>query len=691
VYFDVTVSRPEGGTITSNDGQIRCGSGGSACFGRYAWSAQVVLAATPDPGWMLGTWAGDCGYTGPCVLDTRIYGADKFVTAVFGPAGEVQHGNFGSPAIHGPAFLDRLGGLPDTFDCSTSGCHGPTYNGAGIAPSCNACHAAAGWTSWLTNCTFCHGTRVKSGYAFEADPPKAAPPDAVGERFTGAPMPARTGAHQQHLSGTTAAGAAYSLPFPCGTCHAIPADLAHVGGSTARATVALSSGGHPTLPVTLGTYDPGTGTCTAYCHGDGKTAGTSPVFSSTGLACDGCHGVAPASAHPYTGNDLTRCVQCHPQTMSADGTLLVAGGKHVDGVVQGPRCDSCHAFPPATGAHVAHFGLVGPSTSGYGDTRALQEMFPGETPTTAPGVYAFGCGSCHPLDFANHRDGTADVSLYDAAAPAGSLKSLASPSAAYDGTARTCSGVYCHSSGQETPVHRATPSWTSGAALACDGCHDNPPRYASGGPGSATANNHLALDTWAWVAGHLGGVGAFGHADRHGAPGQSEAPITCQTCHFDTTDPGSTGISGFFWLDTTGQYELSGRDPTQGPVSCTACHDGTGYATAGAGRVLPLRHVNGSRDVVFDARTAIDPTIPYLPPAPDTPTKPYYRTNDILVDWAGAVVNGTTASYSLVGSAYEPSTKTCTVACHNVAPGSGLTMVWGTPFSWNCSSCHPNY
>jgi predicted CxxxxCH...CXXCH cytochrome family protein len=364
----------------------------------------------------------------------------------------------------------------------------------------------------------------------------------------------------------------------------------------------------------------------------------------------------------------------------------------VDGAIQGSAaCDSCHGFPPATGAHVKHFGLAGTASSWYGDTRALQEMFPGATPGAAPGVYGFGCGSCHPLDFARHQDGTVDVALYDAAAPAGSLKRRAAPTARFDGATGTCAGVYCHSSGQESPAYRTTPAWTATTRLGCGACHDDPPRYASGGAGSATANSHLGVDDWSWVVGHFGGVGAVGHAEQHGTPGPSEAAITCQTCHYETTDPAGTGPSGFYWLNTGGQYDFAGRDPAQAAVECTTCHGEALSAAAGTGGVLPLRHVNGVRDVVFDPRTAIDRPIPYLPAAPNTPQRPYYRAEASAgsgLAWLDSVWNGTTRSLHLGAARYDPATKTCTVACHDVPAGSGLTAVWGTRFGWDCRYCH---
>lgn len=320
-------------------------------------------------------------------------------------------------------------------------------------------------------------------------------------------------------------------------------------------------------------------------------------------------------------------------------------------------------------------------------------------------MYAFGCGTCHPLDFGSHRDGSPEVELYDAAAPAGSLKQLAPATAAYDPAAGTCSDVYCHSSGQATPGYRPTPGWTSGTSLGCDGCHDNPPRYPSGGAGSATANSHVNLADDGVEFGHFLGMLGPWKTSKHGGwwgPGQDAAPITCQTCHADTVDPSNTGPSGFYYLDTTGDYVLPGGDPgriTSGWIlgyQCATCHtEGSATAPLQGGKVLPLRHVNGRRDVVFDARETL-PAISWLPAAPATPVKPYWFTggHPSMVDWAETVVtwSSTTASYSLAQSAYDPASKTCTsVACHMAEdPVWGRPNDWGTSFDY-CDRCHPSY
>jgi predicted CxxxxCH...CXXCH cytochrome family protein len=343
----------------------------------------------------------------------------------------------------------------------------------------------------------------------------------------------------------------------------------------------------------------------------------------------------------------------------------------------------------------------------------LQDRFPDATPTTAPAVYAFGCGNCHPLDAAKHMDGSVQVALHDAGAPATSLKARAAITAAYDPGTGTCSGVYCHSSGQETPSFTTTPGWTSGVELACDGCHTNPPRYATGAPGSATANTHLLLRVpAAGVAPQLYGhftwhnryAGATTEAiGKHGVAGEGAAPMTCQACHYATVDPASTGPSGFYWLDTTGEYNLPGAALT---YSCrsSGCHTGApGEALQAKGRVLPLRHVNGVRDVAFDSRTA--PPTYGVPEAPFTPDFPYwtrvlvFRDANVLPPGAAwnpppvpttAVASSGTLSFRLDAARYDASTKTCSsVPCHL----RQSSVQWGGNVgTYNtCFGCHTNH
>jgi predicted CxxxxCH...CXXCH cytochrome family protein len=245
------------------------------------------------------------------------------------------HGDYTSPATHGPLFFSFLRGDGGSLDCAS--CHGATYDG-GVGPSCNACHLSNGWTaSWKTNCSFCHGTRNAStkttSYSVLTSPTLSAPPDALSQRLTGTAAPSRTGAHVAHLTGKgSTSGATYAAAVPCASCHTVPADYAHAGGP-GRAPVTLKGTGG--LPASLGTYVQASGTCTTYCHGStlvndlGATA-PPPAWTGTELGCTGCHGNPPVSGqHDLHVNQLGWwCADCHTGAINYSNVI---GPRHLDG------------------------------------------------------------------------------------------------------------------------------------------------------------------------------------------------------------------------------------------------------------------------------------------------------------------------------------------------------------------------
>lgn len=726
VYYLVSLSRPSGGTIRSTDGQLDCGTLGGAANAcgpaRFDWNVTASLTATPDTGKVFQSWAGDCLGSNPngCFLSTVNNGADKYVAAFFNTAAQLGHGNILSPTDHGPLFLDFLAGKPNTPQCNT--CHGPGYGGVSIAPSCNACHLSAGWANWQQNCSFCHGVRdatTKAGYDVSIHPEWAAPPDDVAGRLSGT-NGAATGAHAAHVKTPVV-----RAPLPCAECHIVPSVVLHAPNPSPPpfGPLASANGAAPTWNGT-------TLTCAStYCHGNftyGNVAGNTATPSWTGgsLGCTGCHGMPPTGHMNVSGAPSpSSCRTCHPDTVLVDGTIDVAGGKHIDGKasVSGGACDACHGFPPQDAAHRAHFGLTAAEgTSGYGDLSILETRFPTASPATAPDRYAFGCGNCHPSDFALHMNGTTNVDL--SRPGTASLKERNDAGASYDLATGTCSGVYCHSGGQASPSFRTSPAWTSVTGIGCNGCHDNPPRYASGGAGTPTANSHLGLADDGWEYGHFLGLPGPHHGSRHGGgassdPTRDATPMTCESCHFDTTDPAGRGPSGFYWLNTDGDYALPGGDPArvtsgeQAALQCTHCHTpGSPTAPTRSGGVLPLRHVNGSRDVVFDPRSA-DPLLQWVAP-PNDPQRPSWMTWSSQNSWWDRTMvswRGSTVQFDLGASGYDAPTKTCTnVACH-LAQGNtkyaGSTprtvfepLPWGLPWYYvgidpatgrnSCTKCH---
>lgn len=557
---------------------------------------------------------------------------------------------------------------PSPHPVPVSGGCGPCHPFNGFMPSDPSTHIN-GTLEVSAACDSCHGSNGNP----------APPRDTAGNVGTSA---RGVGAHRSHLASST-----WRAAVQCGNCHRAPTRAPDAGhydtGLPAELTfsgTAVAGGARPTFN--------GTRCNDVYCHGATLAAGgtnQAPAWTrvdGTQADCGTCHGVPPASPHPAVFG--TTCGPCHPFT----GRTANDPSTHVNGTLEvSSRCGDCHDIPPDTGAHRVHYGSAAtPPLATYGDLRVLEDYSP-----SGNSDYAFGCGNCHPIDPAEHMNGVTDVDLYDPAAPAGRVKARNAPTARYAGGA--CSDVYCHSSGQAEPTFVSTPRWSDGhlAADKCAACHENPPRYPSGGVGSSTANSHVMLSDYggSWEMGHFN---TMGHVE-HGASGPRDggAPLTCQACHYETVDPANTGPSGFWYLDTTGNYSAGGSRN----YSCVSCHTGAaGQPPQGVGAVLPLRHVNGRRDVVFDPRTAI-PDYPGLPTGPNRPIYPYWL-NRVLQSPppSGSAYTGSCWSLTLAGASYDATTQTCsTVPCHlRESYPSSLTgpLRWGlVPVGMaTCNQCH---
>ncbi len=640
--------------------------------------------------------------------------------------GDVGHYDTPLPAeltFSGLATAD--GGLSPTFDgttCSNSYCHGATLHGGAItAPDwlrvdagqaqCDSCHGFPPPAPHppSTACATCHpltalfdgGIDVAGGYhvngtldvnvtcnSCHGGPVNPAPPKStLGLVATTEPG---VGAHQSHLGPST-----WHKEVLCDACHLVPATVNAPGHLDSALPAELTWGPLARAKTAQPTYDGAAHTCASvYCHGAATRGGSlkQPAWTQVDAGqaeCGTCHGVPPPNHYG------SACHLCHP---TMDATEHISDpARHIDGKVDvngGGACGACHPVPPQTGAHVAHYGQTAATpVATYGDTRLLVEYVDGGSPGAlfdgGQPTYMFGCGNCHPLDPALHLNGSVDIELYDAGAQPGSLKLRNSPTAAYDRTSGTCSGVYCHSSGQETPTYAASPGWTSGVRAACDTCHGNPPNYPSGGAGTATANVHLVMADDGYEFGHFAGNPGPWHSAFHGGgygPAYGAGAITCQTCHFDTTNPVDTGPSGFYWLNTTGTYTLDGGGLG---YACANCHAGdAGVAPLARGGVLPLKHVNGVRDVAFDRRDTLplgyDGGVAVRPTAPFWVLASSGMKNYSLAQPDGLYDGGVDAGLAVE---YLPATKTCTnIACHRAQKA----VQWGiTPVGWDtCNNCH---
>lgn len=375
-------------------------------------------------------------------------------------------------------------------------------------------------------------------------------------------------------------------------------------------------------------------------------------------------------------------------------------------------CSGCHDSPPQTGTHLTHYGSVPLQSLKYGDT----------TVASTADAYKFGCGNCHPLDKAKHRDGIVEVELYNAAAPAESLKAKNLSSAAYapgthvttyaskvngqpdfswsDGT---CSNVYCHSG------YVVTSSGPVGNPLAYP-ANPVPPGFKLN-----TINNGVSGfimdETCSNVTYAPYTVNTGREYKTTPAWGTSGTFSLCTECHQFPLMTNYTTVSAgvgdsHYWNNQYGYSYGHANNMEYFPgIPCATCHYGTADHRNGVPPANPpttniptswtqvngiwiqvyypvplksrIMHVNGKPDVSFD-----------------TLNNYRYYYNDLYFGIYNVL-------FSLNSASYEPATKTCSnVSCHyngSMAADPPLwqqKVKWGSPYrGWEgpdaeCDQCH---
>lgn len=209
-----------------------------------------------------------------------------------GSSGSHHPQGFADPAVHGEEAKLQL------QQCVS--CHGADLTGAGVAASCDTCHAKG----WRTDCTFCHGGDDNLTGA----PPRHISGEDEGDGASFIP-------HTPHVE----APSALREPLECGTCHTTPDDVLSkghlfVGDSTPGQAEVRFSG-----VAAGGAWSANAGSCTVYCHGNGRRTGDVTHTAQVG-ACDDCH------AGPSSGRDAW-------DQMS---------GEHEDHLREGITCSDCH-------------------------------------------------------------------------------------------------------------------------------------------------------------------------------------------------------------------------------------------------------------------------------------------------------------------------------------------------------------
>jgi predicted CxxxxCH...CXXCH cytochrome family protein len=392
-------------------------------------------------------------------------------------------------------------------------CHGADLSGGTVGVSCNACHTTAGFSTWVTDCTFCHGDRASGA--------QAPPLDVQGRTLT---TNVSVGAHGAH------AGATLSNPIACQQCHpartaSVVGDAAHVDGDGIAEVV---FGSIATTGGAAATYTRASDTsasCAAtYCHGafGGGASATMAWTSTAQVGCTSCHGGPPPAPHPANSS----CGACH----SGYTATSVNRATHVDGVLQVTSnhpagyadktrhgydanlqglagCKGCHGADLSGGStgmscnacHTsAGFSTWATNCTFCHGTAATGRQSPpvdlqGRSVTTnvSVGVHAshvgttianpVACAECHPARTASvvtdtaHMDGNgiAEVAFGTIARTGGAAATYTRASA----TSATCASTYCHGkfTGGANNGSGATMSWTSTTQVGCTSCHSGPP------------------------------------------------------------------------------------------------------------------------------------------------------------------------------------------------------------------------
>jgi predicted CxxxxCH...CXXCH cytochrome family protein len=480
-------------------------------------------------------------------------------------------------ACHGlpPPTLSKGGAHPAVAGGITAcaGCHPQTVKADGTIDVAAGKHidGAVQGPSGGGTCTSCHGDASRQPSSIAPAPPR----DTAGNTATTA---RGVGAHQSHLAAGPLAGA-----IACSECHVYPPVGTHPSGAVDLAFGPLASTG--TTAAWNGA------TCAVYCHGATLAGGSvaAPTWTrvdGTQAACGACHGLPPPTvsgggAHPAVAGGVTACAGCHPQTVKADGTIDVAGGKHVDGTVEvqgahpagwsdptqhghaanadlatckgchgasltggtvGVSCDSCHTGGTAAWRTTCTFCHGDPARA----TAVPENRFApplgtqGETLPSQPAVGAHqrhlggsansapvACTECHAVGAIadiTHVDGVVGFAW-------GPLATHGGAAPAYNGA--SCSASYCH--GSFPGGASASPAWI-GSAMTCTSCHGNAPatgqhqRSPHVSAGCAACHGTGYSSTTARAADHPNGVKNVGGAGSQ-LSSWNPATRTCVGCH----------------------------------------------------------------------------------------------------------------------------------------------------------------
>jgi predicted CxxxxCH...CXXCH cytochrome family protein len=586
--------------------------------------------------------------------------------------------------------------------------------------ACDATRPVVSETRAGVSCARCHGG--------EQDESGAPPRDVLGRSDTSLPS---VGAHTAHV----AAG------LDCGACHVKPArsDDGHVDGRVAIVWGPLATANGALSPY----YDAGSsyGCASTYCHGrfTGGNAANAPLWTAAGQgqgACGTCHGdpaatpaALPRSGHPALAPGATgaSCAACHPETVDAAGAI-VAGGKHVDGLVEtdararhpsgwtdpaspafhgetaavdARACGACHAVrAPAAVTNVTcadcHLGGQSWTTTcngchgQAGDPRGAPPAdVRGNTAVSAVGVGAhrrhvdgsavsgpLDCAFCHekPADAydAGHLDGAVTVTAYtgqDAAWIA------AGTDPGWNASTATCATSYCHSAWAPANV----PVWTEPRGNACGTCHGLPPGGAHPAvSGDLRGCNPCHSDSMT-VDGQVIPAPAGAHLDGHvtvmGGHVAAWMSSASPEFHAFAADRGLASCQGCHGSDLSGGFANVACASCHGAswkTSCRMCHGDKGDPSATGAPPRTIWGYAGDPVRTGGHGAHVDGSAVYGPIACAVC---HVKPTDAFSPGHIDVVTGATAPTASVaftglavrngaGSTWNRATPTCSVYCH---------------------------
>ncbi|MDT8442094.1 MAG: CxxxxCH/CxxCH domain-containing protein [Desulfuromonadales bacterium] len=366
----------------------------------------------------------------------------------------------------------------------------------------------------------------------------------------------------------------------CAGCHGYPSPL--VDSATRDASTGTFVGDHAThnYNCSLCHVVPATETDADFAHRTGTIDMANPLNNAGGTYSKGSSFAQSNSPTPGTCSNIN----CH------GGTVTPEWG------VGTTSCDSCHALPPASGAHATHYSAKGWTTGATTD-----------------------CTICHPDNTAGHSDvsdGTVLVSGTNMTYTAGSCSGTGiglgchNEYATPDWTAGTATCTSCHLAGGANPadpvsgLHNMTAAGVQShdhtlAAGACVNCHSStkPATHADGNFTADGLNNtdrfvaranmtYTEITPASGRSGSCFGTGLTGCHSDNGAWSRlwsTEADSTatvvgsarCNVCHGQWSS--IAGSSG--WLAGTTHYKVStsatdnrGQGTHDNPASCDQCH-----------------------------------------------------------------------------------------------------------------------